>query len=1630
MTGTAKTSGTVANACARFVRSMVSRGELRGTPIRIDGFGRDELSVITSDLAELLPDLNVHMLGAQNNGLSVTFSRAVFMRNQVTENDPPFVLLVGNDVPAESSLDDAAFNVASRDQVFRWCVSTLDHPQDLERDAKLYGRNTDAESIFKFLSSDGVSYTGNLNPEHLGLLADSELHESSSNLQKRLSQNRLAVRILLDRKTSDHRLRTEFAQELGIDIDDAVEEIAALRGAIAKPLAGSREKYFDFSNWPDPQSADPDLVLVPDLTKAPHTGWKLESRLAVAEQAVNSRIAWDAKPSVRGLTFTVDLHEQSSGDHVVSLGRSSTKSRPIRWARLLDQKVQEHLAKIDPAGRIEGYGLFFLVRMFFSGREIDSAETSEFRVQLNSTQDGDDGDRSKSTPDFTLAQAKYRFAQEFLVDWKSVASKPVTTEWGETRVLHSGTDRDGTRRESVSDLEQDALLIQFQSQIVTNPDTRMYKWNNESSQMEPEGSSISTLLTGDFSEFVSARAKFLKLVSDTGPVELLDLLTDKNARVTAMEYVEQFVGAVSKLDTGSPALADRQKGAALASIDSIRVELPDSLDQALMLIPPTHPTTVGWMLQQALLVEEWGGVEPEQRPSPDAYPMTEHAGPRSLVMPSLKSASHDINWSTYLGSIGSTWQVFSSHGQGVALRSIDWRTELFAAIGGKNSELDETTFSPEIVGRKIANYLKFHPHIQGVNVAAITSGTGRDLLDALVSSKKKIQKSKRARPNLRVDAKLIGSRSSMFAKGLVDFYLSPGDARWDSHAKVLLDSADLPLAPSLSLGMTRLGENLWSDLKDEVENNRLSNTGQGPHITILGPSLPLSVQSVLDSESGIRNTFTGSGLGARPRSLVKESVDDDPFVGDWVYFLEAPRDDESPALSSAWALNKLLSIAHDSQNTIGLGVELSGEISEVLSLIHDVSDWIVLADPMFSTAFFDRPPAAEDNTAVLLDYSPMAAGFQDSQVLVTTKFASELELLKDALSGWDQQNPSGAVNAISSISGRLLLKLSSPTLQTLGELHGLALTRSYIAAQHPGALVVPIDEHAETFSPTVDDYLGKRADLLAIWSNPDGAVVFEVIESKWSGSLSNLGRQLQDGVIQARTTVEFLRAEFIDYEKADLPQRLEHLRGILEFHRERSTRHGVSSNFSAEKLAQLLDTPDKIKFQSSVVGWSPDGDYSSEPKTVDGVSVFEMGQDELRRYTADLDEWPESASSDSRGSEPPKQAHTPSPATGPATKPGRSDRDQPTKEFEPEEVIDEDRLSVSVSLGDDMRKSEPASWYPDKCANGHLVIIGGSGAGKTTTMRKIIGELRDEKLPVLVMDFHGDIDPAQPSQETLIKFTYDQNEQFINPFFLDQTYKDLISPTRVKNEFMEAWRSHYPSMGIQQTNVLRRLIEASFGAKQIGSDPTTWASQIDFGDIMIAFEEAEMRPTDRANLEPYLVRYAESRVFHGGSGIPVEEFISRSYRLDLSQLDEETRNVVADVTLRRLFMLVSALGPVDSAAVGRDKFRVFVAIDEAQLLMRSRSTAKASIAKYTAEARKFGIGLIMATQLKDTIPNDVWGNIDTRFFMKALDRDERIKNAKAAGVAESEISSLSIGGGLMFSSSEPNTRPTRVQIQP
>ena len=149
---------------------------------------------------------------------------------------------------------------------------------------------------------------------------------------------------------------------------------------------------------------------------------------------------------------------------------------------------------------------------------------------------------------------------------------------------------------------------------------------------------------------------------------------------------------------------------------------------------------------------------------------------------------------------------------------------------------------------------------------------------------------------------------------------------------------------------------------------------------------------------------------------------------------------------------------------------------------------------------------------------------------------------------------------------------------------------------------------------------------------------------------------------------------------------------------------------------------------------------------------------------------------------------------------------------------------MKINWGNDASKKVPVIWDSVRAVNGHMLLMGMSGAGKTHQLRKIIREMLASALPnqplrVRIFDVHGDIDIEGAST---VKYS-EQTEYGLNPLAInpDPDYggirKRIQSVIATINKTSRA-------LGGKQEAVLRNILQDLYiqhGFK--ASDPATWA---------------------------------------------------------------------------------------------------------------------------------------------------------------------------------------------------------------
>ncbi|MDD3857426.1 MAG: ATP-binding protein, partial [Methanoculleus sp.] len=326
------------------------------------------------------------------------------------------------------------------------------------------------------------------------------------------------------------------------------------------------------------------------------------------------------------------------------------------------------------------------------------------------------------------------------------------------------------------------------------------------------------------------------------------------------------------------------------------------------------------------------------------------------------------------------------------------------------------------------------------------------------------------------------------------------------------------------------------------------------------------------------------------------------------------------------------------------------------------------------------------------------------------------------------------------------------------------------------------------------------------------------------------------------------------------------------------------------------------------------------------------------------------------------------------------------------------------------------NWSPGRLNNGHMIILGGSGAGKTETIRCVASELAAQAMPVVLIDFHGDM--AASSGDIRSYKIREGGEYYFNPLELDPDI-DEITPLRATSDFVDAISINFPTLGIQQRRKIKNIIKDCYRMSGITGKTETWTRVLDFDDI-----EGEIMNCEDEAIPAYLEDIFDYKLFSGEEKISIPTILSGGItHINLNALPENLRYLFADLFLRRIYYTLQATGEIPRGSEDeRAKFRLFVIVDEAKLLVSQKSGSKTSIKavlnKYATEMRKFGVSLILASQLIAHFNEEILANIAVKFCMRSENKKQAQENAKFFEVSEKDLLNFQPGEGILIIGSE------------
>ena len=365
-------------------------------------------------------------------------------------------------------------------------------------------------------------------------------------------------------------------------------------------------------------------------------------------------------------------------------------------------------------------------------------------------------------------------------------------------------------------------------------------------------------------------------------------------------------------------------------------------------------------------------------------------------------------------------------------------------------------------------------------------------------------------------------------------------------------------------------------------------------------------------------------------------------------------------------------------------------------------------------------------------------------------------------------------------------------------------------------------------------------------------------------------------------------------------------------------------------------------------------------------------------------------------------------------------------------------ITLKVKLGTEYSSSNEVSWQPGRQSNGFLLILGASGSGKTESLKVLGASIAASGVPVLVFDFHGDV--VFPGLQSVLMSSGSASTLGLNPMELDVHSAEESGLYDQRASVRAMISRAVPALGHRQQSILKEAFDEVYRNAGIrDTDATTWNNPAPtFRDVQVLLEqwaENDDRKTQRSAIEGCLAAVQElfgHPIFQRERHVSVDEMLRSALRLDLSKLPDHVRFIATETLLRKIFRTLRLYGPIPVVPVDdRERFRLFVIIDEAKILSMGgadRDRSSNILNELVTEARKFGLGMILASQMSEHFSEEVRANAATWLVLKPMDIREAKKNAPNVSVDPEELIHLS-GKGDGYYRDRPSSRARRVQIR-
>jgi len=941
---------------------------------------------------------------------------------------------------------------------------------------------------------------------------------------------------------------------------------------------------------------------------------------------------------------------------------------------------------------------------------------------------------------------------------------------------------------------------------------------------------------------------------------------------------------------------------------------------------------------------------------------------------------------------------------------------LSRALGYKDDLGNISSVTPKQIADRAWRYLRHHPYIKTLKINVINPGDGLLFLNT-IRELQKIDEYK----HLRYDITFYGTLGYELMGNAFDNLINESDSsenRLEADEELLQPSHN-PLFPKLFFSKVKVDPDKWEqvDFKEAnitvIIDHFLTTTVSRPKGDLPGSYFLHGLLAEYLSEFNIMESAVTWSRKVIP-SKTKE-IEDGEIISNLLYQVG----ENFLGLSCAF---------FDWGKSTGylptIQLELNKQDKHILSQIHELSDWVFTIDRNFGIEYFDNPSGANPYLkSYLIDYTPEFMDGVGHRLIVSTGWINEIEkLIEDGLQKIHIPTSSfraiKILDIIKSISGKLALKLiNNPN--NVREIIGLAITR--LALEKDGILensiLIPVDTHVDIFAENKrrsieDEVTVKRSDLILV-SSKQGKLNLNLIEVKFRSREGNISESLalkEEIFLKNENSEKAFKTKFISTKenpKIDIQLANKSLSTLISFYLERSKRNGFCNN-----CLELIDVIQNINKGEVEVAFEKTGyiiHWAGITKPVDnykGNQIYELGHEDIIDLLDIRETEIEEEDSSVVDSESPivtKQEQKEEyelipPKIHEKETEENFEESTETKNTKAEEnkQITSELMKPNILLGKNVDNGKdvwfnPVKVEPKKLANQHLLIVGKSGAGKSQTTSSILCELDHQSIPFLILDFQGEyISPVLKNSKNQTFVDVTKSVEFDPSLGMDINPLEL-SFDRNKGQKTSFMNNVYQVSGILkqifglgdiQHPILKDAIKRSYYERGfLVEDRSTWNNEPPaFQDIWYVLEFLEqIEGLNVKNLKYRIEPLFENNIFiSGDSSFSIDEMLNQNSIVNLSTLPTpEITKSVARFILQSIYNRMLAQGP-------SREIRLYVVIDEAHKLSYDQT-----LTDLIREARKYGVGFILASQSVRDFATIVFENMGTKIALQLEGEDAK-----------------------------------------